>query len=229
MRAQRASSPLLPGAPLLGSPFLVGIAGGSGSGKSHLVRALVQRLPPGRCTVIDQDAYYRDLGHLPEAVRALENFDAPEAVDADLLAQHLKKLQSLVPVDVPTYDFHTHRRLDETREARPAGCIVVEGTLILQFDRVRSLLDLKLYVETDADTRLLRRVRRDLQERGRTIESTLRQWEATVRPMHLEFVEPSRRHADLILTEESLSGPALDLLSAFLVSRTESGEDAGGR
>lgn len=213
----------------MASPFLVGIAGGSGSGKSHLVRALVERLPPGRCTVIDQDAYYRDLGHLPEAIRALENFDAPDAIEADLLARHLEELESLVPVDSPIYDFHTHRRLDEIRVVRPAGCILVEGTLVLQFDRVRSRLDLKLYVETDADTRLLRRVRRDIQERGRSIESTLRQWEATVRPMHIEFVEPSRRHADLILTEESLRGPALDLLSAFLLSRTEPGDDAGSR
>lgn len=203
-------------------PFLVGIAGGSGSGKSHLVRSLMERLPPGRCAVIEQDAYYHDLGHLPAAIRALENFDAPGAIEAELLAQHLAALRSLRPVGLPTYDFCTHRRMNETRKTLPAGCILVEGTLILQFESVRTLLDLKLYVETEADTRLMRRVRRDIEERGRTIESTLRQWEATVRPMHIEFVEPSRRHADLILTEESLRGPGIDLLSAYLLGRAES-------
>lgn len=185
--------------PLGARPFAVAIAGGSGSGKTSLTRALVGLLGRDRCAVLDHDSYYRDLAHLPPEVRADANFDHPESLENDLMAQHIERLRLGLPVERPVYDFTTHtRRAGTTRvEARPV--ILCEGILLLAVAELRSAFDLRVFVDTPADVRALRRVRRDIVERGRTVESVVHQYLESVRPMHERFVEPARASADLVL------------------------------
>lgn len=197
-------------------PLLVGIAGGTGSGKSTVVQALATVLGPESVALLEEDAYYRDAPHLSLDDRAARNYDHPDAIDEELLVHHLEDLKTGSGVDVPCYDFVAHRRLVETRRVEPRPCVVVEGIRVLAVPAVRRLLDLRLYVETDADLRFIRRLRRDVAERGRTVESVMAQWEATVRPMHLQFVEPSKRHADLIIPEGGHNTIALGVLTAHL-------------
>jgi uridine kinase len=199
------------------TPFVVGIAGGSGSGKSTVVDSLVRGLGASRVALVEQDAYYRNRPGLTLEERAACNYDHPDAIDEELLAEHLRVLKSGVPVEAPIYDFIRHERRPETRCVAPRPCVVVEGILVLASPPVRRLLDLRLFVETDADVRFIRRLRRDVQERGRTVDSIMEQWETTVRPMHLQFVEPSKRHAHLILPEGA-GEAALDVLLARLRS-----------
>jgi uridine kinase len=193
-------------------PYVVGIAGGTGSGKTTVADKLASAIPPGRCVTIDHDAYYRDQGHLPAADREAINYDHPSALDSALLALHLRELRDGRPVEVPIYDFATHTRRRETRTVAPARVILVEGILVFTEPALREQMDIKIFVDTDADIRLMRRIHRDLEERGRTFQSVRDQYHATVRPMHLEYVEPSKRWADLIVPEGGDNRVALDVL-----------------
>ena len=200
-------------------PLLIGIAGGTGSGKSTVASKIAAGLPADAVAVIDHDSYYRDHSHLSEEERAQLNFDHPDALDNDLLVRHLEELRSGRPVDVPIYDFKTHARLVERRHQRPTRILIVEGILVFVEERVRQLLDVKIFVDTDADIRVFRRIRRDMEQRGRTFESIRDQYYKTVRPMHLQFVEPSKRWADLIIPEGGNNKVALDLIVSHVRSR----------
>ena len=194
---------------------MIGIAGGTGSGKSTVARKLAVALP-GRCAVIDHDAYYRDQSHLPPETRAETNYDHPASLESSLLADHLMALRAGRGVDVPIYDFVNHTRKPETRRVEPARVIIVEGILVFTEPALRELMDVKIFVDTDPDIRLMRRIRRDLEVRGRTFDSVRHQYYATVRPMHIEYVEPSKRWADLIVPEGGNNRVALDLIIAKL-------------
>jgi uridine kinase len=193
-------------------PYVVGIAGGTGSGKTTVADKLASAMPIGRCVMIEHDAYYRDQSHLPSEDRAAINYDHPSALDSALLAQHLSELRDGRSVDVPIYDFATHTRHSRTRRVEPARVILVEGILVFAEPALRQQMDIKIFVDTDSDIRLMRRIRRDLEQRGRTFQSVRDQYYATVRPMHLEYVEPSKRWADLILPEGGDNRVALDVL-----------------
>ena len=195
-----------------GRPYVVGIAGGTGSGKTTVAERLAAAMPPGRCVTIDHDAYYRDQSHLPPAARADVNYDHPSALDSALFAEHLSELRAGRAVEVPIYDFATHTRRTQTRSVAPASVIIVEGILVFADAALREQMDIRIFVDTDADIRLMRRIRRDLEERGRTFQSVRDQYYATVRPMHIEHVEPSKRWADLILPEGGNNRVALDIL-----------------
>ncbi|MGV3724953.1 MAG: uridine kinase [Actinomycetota bacterium] len=197
-------------------PLVVGVAGGTGSGKTTVVRRIVETLGAGQVSLIEQDAYYRDGSHLPFPARAARNYDHPDAIDEPLLAQHVAALKAGGAVEVPCYDFVEHVRRPETRRIEARPCVVVEGILVLASEGVRDLLDLRLFVDTDADLRFIRRLERDTRERGRTPESVVEQWQATVRPMHLLFVEPSKRHAHLVIPEGGLNEPALEVITTHL-------------
>jgi len=197
---------------MFGRPYVVGIAGGTGSGKTTVAHKLASAMPPGRCVTIDHDAYYRDQGHLSPPERDAVNYDHPAALESSLLALHLRELRGGRAVEVPIYDFATHTRRGETRTVPPARVIIVEGILVFTEPALRDQMDIKIFVDTDADIRLMRRIRRDLEQRGRTFQSVRDQYYATVRPMHIEHVEPTKRCADLILPEGGDNRVALDIL-----------------
>ncbi|TNF31435.1 MAG: uridine kinase [Deltaproteobacteria bacterium] len=184
------------------SRLVVGIAGGTGSGKSTLARRLARRIGQDDCTLVTQDNYYGDLTHLGMAARARVNFDHPESIDADLLIDHVTRLKRGESVVTPRYDFSRHARLSEGVELPSRGVILVEGILVLVWPALAKLMDVKIFVETPDDIRLLRRMRRDIADRGRDVDSVLGQYEETVRPMHDQFVRPSRGLADLIVPGE---------------------------
>lgn len=179
-------------------PVIVGIAGGTGSGKSTVSRRLAEALVGLRVAQIDMDSYYRNFAHLSLDARRQVNWDHPDALDIDLLVEHLRLLTAARAVDKPEYDFVMHLRKPETVRIEPADVIIVDGILLFVEQRVRDLLALKIFVDADADVRLIRRIRRDMRRRGRPLHEILRQYLATVRPMHLRYVEPSRRHADVV-------------------------------
>ena len=193
-------------------PLLIGIAGGTGSGKSTVARKIADGLPPDSVAVIDHDSYYRDRSDLTFEGRTTLNYDHPDALDNDLLVQHLEALRANRAVDVPIYDFKTHARLAERRRVEPPRILIVEGILVFVEERVRAVLDVKIFVDTDADIRVFRRIRRDLEQRGRSFQQVREQYYATVRPMHLQFVEPSKRWADLIVPEGGDNHIAIDLI-----------------
>ena len=193
-------------------PLVIGIAGGTGSGKSTVAKRLAAAMPPERCTVIDHDSYYRDQSALPPVERETINYDHPDALDSALFAEHLGMLRAGESIEVPIYDYTTHTRSVETRRVDPAAVIIVEGILVFVEAAVRDKLDIKLFVDTDADIRLMRRIRRYLEQRGRTFSMVREQYYATVRPMHLAYVEPSKRWADLIVPEGGDNTIALDVL-----------------
>jgi uridine kinase len=193
-------------------PLLIGIAGGTGSGKSTVARKIADGLPADSVAVIDHDSYYRDRSDLSFEARSHLNFDHPDSLDNDLLVEHLEALRNSVAVEVPNYDFKTHSRLPERRRVAPPRILIVEGILVFVEERVRRLLDVKVFVDTDADIRVFRRIRRDLEQRGRNFQQVREQYYATVRPMHLQFVEPSKRWADLIVPEGGDNHIAIDLI-----------------
>jgi len=193
-------------------PFVVGIAGGTGSGKTTVAHKLASAMPAGRCVTIEHDVYYRDQGHLPPEERARINYDHPASLDTGLLVDHLRQLRAGDAVEVPVYDFATYTRCAETRRVLPARVIIVEGILVFAEPALRDQMDIKIFVDTDADIRLMRRIRRDLEQRGRTFQSVRDQYYATVRPMHIEHVEPTKRWADLIIPEGGNNRVAVDVL-----------------
>jgi uridine kinase len=193
-------------------PLLIGIAGGTGSGKSTVARKIADGLPSDSVGVIDHDSYYRDRPDLDEQARARLNYDHPDSLDNDLLVRHLEELRAGRPVDVPIYDFKTYSRLPTRRRLEPTRIVIVEGILVFVEERVRRLLDVKVFVDTDADIRVFRRIRRDLEQRGRSFQSIREQYYKTVRPMHLQFVEPSKRWADVIVPEGGENYIAVDLI-----------------
>jgi uridine kinase len=190
------------------------VAGGSGSGKSTVVREVRRQLGPGTTSVLAHDAYYRDLGHLPRAQRATVNFDHPESLETELMVEHVSALLDGREVELPVYDFPNHSRSAAVERRRPAPVLLLDGILVLADARLRDLMDLRVFVDTEADIRLLRRLRRDMRDRGRSAESVIDQYERTVRPMHREFVEPSKRYADLLVPEGGHNRVAVDLVVA---------------
>jgi uridine kinase len=198
-------------------PTVVGIAGGTGSGKSTVARAIARALPPGKVALVEMDAYYNDYASLDADARARINFDHPDALDFELLEAHVRELRAGRPIEAPLYDFKTHRRRAESRTIVGSPIVVVEGILTFVKPRIRELLDVKLFVDTDADIRLMRRIRRDMEHRGRTFESIREQYYRTVAPMHRELVEPSKRYADLILPEGGENRVGLDMIVAKLL------------
>lgn len=196
------------------TPLILGVAGGSGSGKTTVARAILETVGPDRITLIQQDSYYRDVDWCSEAELLAHNFDHPSAIDSDLMVSHLHALKAGHAVEVPIYDFVRHRRTARTRRVEPQPVVVLEGILIFVEPALRDLLDFKVYVDTDPDIRLIRRLGRDMSERGRTVQDVLRQYLETVRPMHLEFVEPSKRWADVIIPEGGENRVALEMVIA---------------
>jgi uridine kinase len=197
---------------MFGRPYVIGIAGGTGSGKTTVARKLASAMPPGRCVTIEHDAYYLDQGHLPPPDRDRVNYDHPASLESSLLAQHLRELRGGRTVEVPIYDFITHTRSREARVVQPARVIIVEGILVFADPALRDQMDIKIFVDTDPDIRLMRRICRDLEQRGGTFQTVRDQYYATVRPMHIEHVEPTKRWADLILPEGGDNRVALDIL-----------------
>ena len=196
------------------SCLTIGIAGGTGSGKTTVAQTILGDVPEGSVAYIAHDAYYKDLADLPPTQRESLNFDHPDSLDTPLLVTHLRELQAGRSIDMPVYDFTTHARRVEKRQVGPRRILLVEGILIFADPELRSLFDIKIFVDTDPDLRFIRRLQRDIAERGRTIESVIRQYLTTVRPMHLEFVEPSKRYADLIIPEGGFNRVALDMVVA---------------
>ena len=198
------------------TPFLIGIAGGTGSGKTTVANAIVKSVGAERIAILSHDSYYRDFVDLPKDILDRQNFDHPDSLESELLVRHLKALKGGMVVETPIYDFKVHRRAAESRRVEPRKVILVDGILIYAEPELRKLFDVKIYVDTDADIRFIRRLKRDIAERGRTVESVVKQYESTVRPMHMEFVEPSKRYADLIVPEGGENAVALEFLFARL-------------
>ena len=198
------------------SGFALGVAGGTGSGKTTVAQAIIEAIGSDRISWLAQDSYYRDVEWHSQEQLLKHNFDHPDAIDHDLLVEHLEQLKSGHDVEVPIYDFVTHSRTSATRTMPARPLILLEGILILASKRLRDLLDFKIFVDTDADVRLMRRVRRDMSERGRDLQEVFRQYSDTVRPMHLEFVEPSKRWADVIVPQGGQNRVALEMVIARL-------------
>jgi uridine kinase len=198
------------------TPLVIGIAGGSGSGKTTVASVILQRVGAHRIAYLPHDAYYKDLRDLSLAQRAEINFDHPLSLDTELLIEQVKQLVEMKPIDLPIYDFKIHARTAETIRINPQNVIVVEGILIFAEPVLRELFDVKIFVDTDPDIRFIRRLSRDIQERGRSTEAVIQQYLTTVRPMHLEFVEPSKRYADVIIPEGGLNVVAMDMVVARL-------------
>lgn len=194
----------------------IGVAGGSGAGKSTVAKIILEQLGAESVAYIPHDNYYHDLSDLPREQRAQINFDHPDSLDSDLFIEHIQRLQANKAINIPIYDFATHTRTPETIHVPPQPIILVEGILIYNEERMRDLMDMRIFVETDADIRFIRRLQRDIQDRGRNVESVITQWHQTVRPMHLKFVEPSKRYAHVIIPEGGLNQVATDMVVARL-------------
>ena len=196
--------------------MIIGICGGTGSGKTTIARSIVDAVGAHNVVLIEQDSYYRNLGDMPLDERHQANFDHPDSIDSDMLVNHLKRLKQGENVEMPLYDFKTHTRSDQIEIIEPKLVVLVEGILIFAESRVLDLLDVRVFVDTPDDIRLMRRLRRDFTERGRTFERTLDQYERTIRPMHFEFVEPSKRHADIIIPEGGQTGVSVEFLCSLV-------------
>lgn len=201
------------------SPFVVGIAGGTGSGKTTVAMAILERTGKDKIAYIQHDSYYKDLSELPPAQRATTNFDHPNSLDSGLMIEHIRQLKQGHAIEVPNYDFTTHTRKKDTQRIEPKAIVLVEGILLFAEPEMRDLIDIKFFVDTDSDLRIIRRIQRDIKERGRTTDSVIEQYESTVRPMHLEFVEPSKRYADLIIPEGGYNQVAMDVVLASIEAR----------
>jgi uridine kinase len=200
------------------TPLVIGIAGGTGSGKTTVANVILERVGAKHIAYIPHDAYYKDILDLPAAQRDLINFDHPNSLDTELMIKHIQALKNGESIELPVYDFKTHSRTTQTIHIQPQQVILVEGILIFVDAVLRKLCDVKIFVDTAADIRFIRRLQRDIEERGRTTTSVVRQYLDTVRPMHLEFVEPSKRYADVIIPEGGLNTVAMDMVVARLES-----------
>jgi len=196
------------------TPLIIGIAGGSGSGKTTIANIILDRVGAERIAFFPHDAYYRDLSDLSLSKRSGVNFDHPNSLETELLVDHLKQIKTGYPIEMPVYSFKTHSRTDQIIQVDPQPIILVEGILIFAEPELRDLFDVKIFVDTDADIRFIRRLERDINERGRTVVSVIKQYQQTVRPMHLEFVEQSKRYADVIIPEGGFNTVALDMVVA---------------
>lgn len=196
------------------NPLVIGIAGGTGSGKTTVALEILRAFDDKKIAFIQHDNYYKDLTKLPPIQRAAVNFDHPNSLDTELMIEHIKQLRSGQNIEIPIYDFSTHSRTEKTIKIQADPVIIVEGILIFTEPELRDVCDVKIFVDTDADIRLIRRIHRDITERERTVESVMEQYQSTVRPMHLEFVEPSKRYADIIIPEGGRNKVAIEMVIA---------------
>jgi uridine kinase len=208
--------PLTDAPPGGSAPLVIGVAGGSGSGKTTVVRRIVESLGPDDVTVLEHDRYYRERNDLRLEERAALNYDHPDSLETDLLVHHLRQLRSGTAVALPAYDFALYARRASNETVQPRRAVIVEGILIFTDASLRHLMDIKVFVDTDDDTRFIRRLQRDISERGRTVQSVIDQYLSTVKPMHLEFVEPSKRYADIILPQGGHNVVAIDMLLTLI-------------
>ncbi|AZU63436.1 uridine kinase [Neobacillus mesonae] len=197
---------------MMRKPVVIGVTGGSGSGKTSVTKAIYESFKGHSILVIEQDYYYKDQSHLPFEERLKTNYDHPLAFDNNLLIEHLEKLLRYEPVDKPVYDYAVHTRSDQVIHVEPKDVIILEGILVLEDERLRNLMDIKLFVDTDADIRIIRRLTRDIKERGRSFDSVIDQYTNVVRPMHNQFIEPTKRYADIIIPEGGQNHVAIDLM-----------------
>lgn len=193
-------------------PLVIGIAGGTGSGKSTVSRAILESIPESNVAIIEQDCYYKDQSHLPPEERVNVNYDHPLAFDTDLLIEHIEELINGQAIEKPQYDFTVHNRKKESLRVEPRDIIIVEGILVLDVPKLRELMDIKIFVDTDADVRIIRRIERDMRERGRSLESIINQYLNIVKPAHNEFCEPTKRYADIIIPEGGYNKVAIDIM-----------------
>ncbi|MDM7921617.1 MAG: uridine kinase [Pyrinomonadaceae bacterium] len=207
--------------------MFIGICGGTGSGKTTIARSIVDAVGGENVVLVEQDSYYRNLADMPLDERHQANFDHPDAIDSEMLVNHLLRLKQGLHVEMPVYDMVTHTRTDEIKRIDPKPVVIVEGILIFSSSRILDLLDIRVFVDTPDDVRLIRRLRRDITERGRPFERTLEQYEKTIRPMHFEFVEPSKRHADIIIPEGSNTGITVEFLCSLVREKMTSSNGAG--
>lgn len=201
--------------------MIIGICGGTGSGKTTIARKIIETVGSDKVALITQDSYYRNLADMPLDERHQVNFDHPDSIDSEMLANHLKRLKLGQPIEMPIYDFRTHTRSEKTERIEPKPVIIVEGILIFAEPKILNLLDVKIYVDTPDDIRFIRRLQRDIRERGRTVESVIEQYFSTVRPMHLEFVEPSKRYADIIIPEGGNTQTGIEFICSKIREEVE--------
>lgn len=204
-------------------PLIIGVGGGSGSGKTTVVKHILNGIGEQNIQLLQHDSYYRDLSHLPLEERKKQNFDHPSSLETELMIRHVEALKSGYQVDVPVYDFAAHTRSDQTQKVTPKEIILLDGILIFTEPELRNQMDIKLFVDTDDDVRLLRRIQRDIMDRGRDLEGVMRQYELYVRPMHLEFVEPSKRYADIIIPRGGENQVALEMVIATIRDKLSTG------
>lgn len=200
-------------------PLIIGVGGGSGSGKTTVVSRILENIGEENVLLLQHDAYYRDLSHLPLEERKKQNFDHPASLETELMIRHVEALTNGYQVELPVYDFAAHTRSDQSIKATPKEIILLDGILIFTEPALRDLMDIKLFVDTDDDVRLLRRIKRDIMERGRELDEVIKQYESFVRPMHLEFVEPSKRYADIIIPRGGENIVALEMVFATIHTR----------
>ena len=207
--------------------LVIGIAGGTGSGKTTLMKNIVEHFG-GNVTVLSHDNYYRRLDHLPMEERVKVNYDEPAALETELMAAHLEALRAGFEIDCPVYDFAQHNRSSETVRIVPRKVIIVEGILIFENEALRDLMDIKIFVDTDADIRICRRIKRDVNKRGRSLESVIQQYQTTVKPMHEKYVEPSKRFADIVVPEGGKNLVALDMIMGRIERHLKEAEEIHG-
>lgn len=204
--------------------MIIGICGGTGSGKTTIARKIVENVGARNVVLLEQDSYYRNLSDMPLDRRSKANFDHPDSIDSEMLSNHLKRLKTNLPIEMPVYDFRTHTRRRQTEPIEPKPVVLVEGILIFAEPRIAELLDIKVFVDTPDDIRFIRRLQRDIRERGRTVESVIEQYLVTVRPMHHEFVEASKRRADLIIPEGGSSEVGVEILCGLIREKVSLGQ-----
>ena len=204
--------------------LVIGIAGGTGSGKTTVVRKIIESLPPGEVAVLSQDSYYKDNSHLPLEKRQEINFDHPDALEFDLIVEHVKELRKGNSIEEPIYSYLTCTRANETITVHPKDVLIIEGILVLTHKELRDLFDIKVYVDADADDRLNRVIRRDIVERGRSVAKVLERYDKSVKPMHLQFIEPSKRYADLIVPQGGHNKVAIEVLCSIIEKNLKSGK-----
>jgi len=205
-------------------PIIIGVCGGSGSGKTSVSRAICQNFPEHAIAMIEHDSYYKNQSHLVFEERLKTNYDHPLAFDTELLVEHLKQLINYQAIDIPVYDYVNHTRSDEVKHQKPQEVIILEGILILEDERLRDLMDIKIFVDTDDDVRIIRRIRRDMIERGRTLDSIIAQYMNAVKPAYHQFIEPTKRYADVIIPEGAENTVAIDLINTKVAAILNSHE-----